>query len=200
MNPENPRDYDVHTTLRDGTPIRIRAIRPDDTERLLEHFRGLSEQSKYFRFMGFKRDLTAEDLKRLTELDFKDHVALVATIADDGHERILGVGRYLRGKVPHRAEIAFATLDQHHGRGVATLLLEHLTRIARAGGITEFEADVLRDNRQMLEVFAHSGLKIRETFESGVVHLYFPVREAQNPEKEKDPAKEGRGNPKPGDN
>jgi GNAT superfamily N-acetyltransferase len=177
MNPGNPRRYDVHGSLRDGTPIRIRAIRPDDAERLREHFRGLSEQSKYFRFMGFKRDLTAADLKRLTELDFKDHVALVATVADDGdrRERILGVGRYLRGKLPYRAEIAFATLDQHHGRGIATLLLEHLNRIARAGGITEFEADVLGENRHMLDVFEHSGLKIRETFESGVVHLYLPV-------------------------
>ena len=174
---QDPRDYEARASLRDGTTIRIRAIRPDDGELLHEHFRGLSEQSRYFRFMEFKRDLTDDDLKRLTQLDFKDHVALVATKVDeaDGRERILGVGRYLRGKVAYRAEIAFATLDEHQGRGIATLLLEHLSAIARASGITEFEAEVLGHNRQMLDIFTRSGLKVRETFDSGVVHLCFLV-------------------------
>ena len=167
------RKYCVDAKLIDGRPIRIRALGANDQERLHEHFRGLSQQSIYFRFMGFKRDLSAKDLKWLTELDFNDHVGLAATITDDGRERFIGVGRYVRGKDRHRAEVAFAVLDAYQGHGIGTLLLEHLAIIARNSGITELEAVVLSDNHQMLEVFAHSGFKIRHPLEPGVVNLYY---------------------------
>jgi len=157
--------------MLDGGAIRIRAIRPDDQERLHDHFRGLSGQSVYFRFMGIKRDLSAADLKRLTELDFKNHVGLAATLTENGRERFIGVGRYIRGANPNRAEVAFAILDGFQGRGIGTLLLEHLSLIADANDIAEFEADVLGENRQMLEVFAHSGFESHRALDSGVVRL-----------------------------
>jgi len=169
--------YCVDATMLDGAAIRIRAIRPDDQERLHEHFRGLSERSVYFRFMGAKRDLSPDDLKRFTELDFKNHVGLAATLTHNGRERFIGVGRYIRGADPHRAEVAFAILDEFQGRGIATLLLEHLGLIADANGVTEFEADVLGENRQMLEVFAHSGFKLHSSLDSGVVHLHSSTRD-----------------------
>src|SRR5271167_2262007 len=92
--------YCVDATTLDGTAIRIRAIRPDDKESLHEHFRGLSEKSVYFRFMGIRRDLSPEDLKRLTELDFRNHVGLAATLTENGRERFIGVGRYICGADP----------------------------------------------------------------------------------------------------
>jgi len=168
--------YCVHATTLDGTAIRIRAIRPDDKERLHEHFRGLSEKSVYFRFMGIRRDLSPEDLKRLTELDFRNHVGLAATTTENGLERFIGVGRYICGADPNRAEVAFAVLDAFQGRGIGTLLLEHLSLIADANGVTEFEADVLGENRQMLEVFAHSGFESHRSLESGVVRLRSSTR------------------------
>lgn len=172
------RKYCVEAMMLDGAAIRIRAIRPDDQERLHEHFRSLSEKSVYYRFMGFKRDLTPQDLKRLTELDFKNHVGLAATLTEKGRERFIGVGRYICGTEPHRAEVAFAVLDAFQGRGIATLLLEHLALIADANGVSEFEADVLGENRQMLEVFAHSGFKSQSSFDSGVVRLHYSTRMA----------------------
>jgi GNAT superfamily N-acetyltransferase len=171
------RNYSVEAAMLDGTPIRIRAIRPDDKERLLEHFHGLSGKSVYLRFMGIRRDLSLDDLKHLTELDFKTHVGLVATLTENGGERFIGVGRYICGKDPTRAEVAFAILDGFQGRGIGTLLLEHLSRIADANGVTEFEADVLGDNRQMLEVFAHSGFERQRALDSGVMHLHASTRQ-----------------------
>lgn len=173
--PGDARQYCADASTLDGLKIRIRAIRPDDQERLHEHFAGLSQRSVYFRFMGLRRDLSAQDLKRLTELDFKNHVGLAATITDDGRERFIGVGRYVRGANPRRAEVAFAVLDAYQGRGIGTLLLTHLALIAREGGVEEFEAEVLADNRQMLEVFAHSGFERGSLFESGVLHLSAPI-------------------------
>src|SRR5271163_991871 len=164
--------YFADATMLDGAAVRIRAIRPDDKERLHDHFKGMSEQSIYFRFMGIRRDLSPDDLKHLTELDFKNHVGLAATLTENGRERFIGVGRYICGADPHRAEVAFAILDGFQGHGIGTLLLEHLSLIADANGVTEFEADVLGENRQMLEVFAHSGFESRRSFDSGVVRLH----------------------------
>src|SRR5208337_4220213 len=121
------RDYYVDAMTLDGAPIRIRAIRPDDQDRLHEHFTGLS--------------------------------------------------RYICGADPRRAELAFAVLDEFQGHGIGALLLEHLRLIADANAVTEFEADVLGENRPMLEVFAHSGFETDRSFDSGVVHLHRSTNE-----------------------
>jgi acetyl coenzyme A synthetase (ADP forming)-like protein len=174
------RAYAADVVLHDGGSIHLRAIRPDDRERLLEHFHGLSPQSVYFRFFGAKRRLTGPELRQFTELDFVDAVALVATLRDEHGEHIIGVGRYaVIGGAPgaRRAEVAFAVLDRHQGRGIGTILLEHLARIARAGGVTEFQANVLGENNRMLEVFAQSGFGVRRSIEAGVFHVSFPTEE-----------------------
>ena len=172
-------NYRAEAVLRDGDSIHIRAIRPDDRERLLQHFSELSENSKYHRFFGIKRRLGDDEVERLTRLDFVSHVGLVATLRDGDHERFIGVARYVRGTEPARAEVAFAILDEHQGRGIGTVLLEHLSGIARASGITEFEADVLGDNSRMLDVFAKSGFRVRRVASSGVIHVAFSTEETE---------------------
>jgi GNAT superfamily N-acetyltransferase len=139
----DPASYRTEEVLRDGGSIHIRAVRPDDPERLLQHFKSLSEQSIYYRFFGIKRTLDDAELARFTQLDFANHVGLVATLREDGIERFIGVARYVRLTEPTRAEVAFAVLDNHQGRGIGTVLLEHLRRVAHQSGIKEFEADVL---------------------------------------------------------
>ena len=177
--PEPASGYAADAVLRDGDSIHIRAIRPDDRVRLREHFHGLSEKSIYFRFFGLKRSLNEAELTRLTNLDFIDHVALAATLRDDRGERFIGVARYVRCADRKRAEVAFAVLDEHQGRGIGTLLLEHLSRVARAAGIVELQADVLGDNNRMLAVFGKSGYKVTRSAEAGVIHLAFPTAETE---------------------
>jgi GNAT superfamily N-acetyltransferase len=172
------RCYAADESMRDGAPIHIRAIRSDDKQRLAAHFNALSPHALYHRFFGIRRTLSEDDLVRLTELDFSSHVGLIATLVDGGAERIIGVGRYivLRDD-PHAAEVAFAVLDDYQGRGIGTLLLEHLGRIARASGVTHFCADVMADNQQMLDVFTQSGFSLRRSFDAGIVHVTFPTAE-----------------------
>lgn len=167
----DPRNYHADEYLRDGGLIHLRAIRPDDRERLLAHFHGLSQQSIYYRFIGLKHDLSERELNDLTQIDFVNHVALVATLFEEGEERIIGVARYIRDAHPGRAEVAFAILDEYQGRGIATLLLDHLSRIARSAGITQFEATVLGDNRRMLEVFEHSGFAQTRFADGGTIRV-----------------------------
>src|SRR5580698_9708998 len=169
--------YSFEEVLRDGGSIHVRALRPNDRERLLDHFKGLSQQSRYYRFFGLKRSMSEAELVRLTQLDFVAHVGLVATLRDGTGERFIGVARYIRTADPTHAEVSFAVLDEHQGRGIGSILLDHLSRIARASGIVELEADVLGDNNRMLEVFAKSGFKVRRSNSSGVIHLAFPTAE-----------------------
>jgi acetate---CoA ligase (ADP-forming) len=169
--------YSAEEVLRDGGSIHIRAIRPDDRERLLNHFKGLSQQSIYYRFFGLKRTMTDDELARMTQLDFVSHVGLVATLSDRGGERFIGVARYIRVADPTHAEVSFAVLDEHQGRGIGSLLLDHLSRVARSSGIVELEADVLGDNNRMLEVLAKSGFKVRRSNSSGTIHVVLTTEE-----------------------
>jgi GNAT superfamily N-acetyltransferase len=171
-------NYLVAEVLRDGSPITVRAIRPDDKQRLLRHFHGLSERSIYHRFFGHKRSLNDDDLRRLTELDFSKHVGLAATLTSDSEERFIGIGRYLRSADSNHAEVAFAVLDEYQGRGIGTLLLRHLARIARGRGIRRFSASVMGDNQQMLEVFANSGFQSHDSYDAGAVHVSLDLDEA----------------------
>ena len=169
--PLDAHNYRVEAKLLDGASILIRAIRPDDKELLHEHFSALSSESSYLRFMGFRRDLSSHDLAELTELDFSDRVGLAATLTEGGRERFIGVGRYIRLPSQDRAEVAFAVLDDYQGRGIGSLLLDHLVIIARTNGIQEFDASVMAMNRKMLEVFEHSHYRVHETNVGGTVKV-----------------------------
>ncbi len=170
-------DYRADAILRDGGSIHVRSLRSSDKDRLLELFGRLSPRSVYFRFFRSKRGLSEGELAQFTDLDFARNVALVATLREGDDEQIIGVGRYLAVDDPssprRRAEVAFAVADDHHGRGIGTLLLEHMVPIARANGITEFEADVLGENNQMLQLFAASGFKVTRSLQEGVFHVSF---------------------------
>ena len=175
----DPRTYATDEILRDGGSIHVRAIRPDDKGRLLDHFGRLSRQSVYYRFFRVKKQLTDDELRCFTELDFEREVALVATLRDAGDERIIGVARFgaPQEAARHCAEVAFAVADDHQGRGIGTLLLEHLAPIARVNGITVFEADVLGENNRMMHVFAKSGFVVTRAIDAGVFHVTFPTAE-----------------------
>jgi len=175
------RDYAAFGLLRDGRSIRVRALRPDDKERLRGLFRRQSPESIHYRFFGAKSGLTDAELRYLTELDFDGHVGLAAVRGSGAEEEFLGVGRYIRcgdGTADaRRAEFAVAVADAEQGRGVGTLLLEHLARIAHRSGILTFEADVLGDNHKMFEVLAGGGFGARATGPDGVVRVSFGTEE-----------------------
>ncbi|HEX4210149.1 MAG TPA: GNAT family N-acetyltransferase, partial [Candidatus Binataceae bacterium] len=146
---------------------------------LLEHFNSLSERSVYYRFFGLKHSLSDRELTQFTQLDFVNHVGLVATGDVGGREQLIGVARYIRKPGESHAEVAFTVTDAHQGRGIATVLLDHLARIARAGGIEVFEATVLSDNGRMFEVFDHSGLAISRMTDGGTVRVIMHLGSGQ---------------------
>ena len=169
-------EYRHEAILRDGASIMIRALRPDDRGRLVALFASMSPRSIRHRFFGAKAELLDSDLAYLESLDGSALAALAATTRRGADEQILGIGRYIRvSGSSSSAEVAFEVGDADHGRGIGTLLLDHLARIARRHQIASFRAEVEADNGQMLDVFSRSGFAIAESLDRGVFHVELPI-------------------------
>lgn len=175
--PTSTRDYCAKALTRDGEPLEIRAIRPEDKARMRDAFHSLSRESIYFRFFETKTDLSDRELAYLTEVDFVNHVALVAVLGSGESPEGVGVARYIVefGTDPLRAEAAFAVVDRHQNRGIGTQLLYHLAGVAREAGVRIFTGEVLGENFKMMEVFFGSGFDIHRNVESGVIHVSFSI-------------------------
>jgi len=173
-----PRAYDVDVVLADGATARVRPIVPEDGDRILAFHARQSPQSIYYRYFSPRPRLTDKDVERLTNVDYVDRMALVALRGDE----LIGVARYDRWRHRTEAEVAFFVDDANHGRGLATVLLEHLAVRAREVGITGFTASVLPENRKMIGVFTAAGFEASTRFADGVVEVRLeisPTAEAQ---------------------
>ena len=173
-----PQRWEADAVLADGATVHLRPIRPDDAERLVAFHNRQSSESIYFRFFSPRPRLSDRDVERFTTVDYRDRMAFVAILADS----VIGVARYDREPDQPRAEVAFFTDDQHHGRGLATILLEYLAAAAREQGITDFTAQTLPQNRKMLGVFKQAGFAVTTRFDEGVIEVQLglePTLEAQ---------------------
>jgi RimJ/RimL family protein N-acetyltransferase len=153
--------------LAGGAQLRIRPVQPDDKPLLADAFAQLSDESRYRRFFTPLRELGAEQLAYLTELDHHDHEALLALDAPDG--ACVGVARFVR-VAPEVAEPAVVVADPWQHRGLGTALLERLADRARAEGITRFSAIVLAQNRDAIRLLERLGDATREA-DGAVLHF-----------------------------
>jgi RimJ/RimL family protein N-acetyltransferase len=163
-------EYSAMERLRDGRTIEIRALRPDDREDMLAAIGRTSPQSLRTRFFVPKRGFSESELAFFLNIDFDNHVALVAQIDEDGRPTIVGGGRYIVVE-PGRAEMAFVVVDAYQGQGIGSALLRHLARLARDAGLKELIAEVLPENTAMLRVFSKFGFKPGANQEPGSAHL-----------------------------
>jgi RimJ/RimL family protein N-acetyltransferase len=164
------RDYSASETLRSARKVEIRAIKPDDRTSMLAAVDRTSQQSLYRRFFGFKREFTEREIDFYLNVDFVNHVALVALLEEDGQAVVVGGARYIVVE-PGQAELAFAVGDDYQGQGIGAALMRHLTVLARQAGLKELIADVLPENPAMLKVFETGGLEIKTRRERGVIHV-----------------------------
>ena len=170
----NIRTYCAAETMRDGTPVTIRALRPDDAEGLLRAVARMSRDSIVLRFFSMRRDFSESEVAYYVDIDFVGHVALVATLELDDGPCIVAGARYIVTE-PGVAEVAFAVDDAHQGRGLGRLLMQHLVLLARAAGLVELRAEVLPENQPMLHVFRGSGLDLAARRQDGVVQVRMPL-------------------------
>lgn len=180
LPPGYPREWEADVVLRDGSVAQVRPITPDDTEAIHEFHAHQSQESIYLRFFAPVKRLSDKDVHRFTHVDYTERVALVMTAND----KLVGIARYDRigGPSAPEAEVAFNVSDHYQGRGVGSVMLEHLAAIGREQGVREFVADVLPQNRKMMRVFTDAGFTVDHHFDDGVISLKFPIRATQQSE------------------
>ncbi|MGY1743875.1 MULTISPECIES: bifunctional acetate--CoA ligase family protein/GNAT family N-acetyltransferase [unclassified Blastococcus] len=169
--PQPPAHWEADIVAADGGTVHLRPIGPGDAEGLVGLMERSSDQTRYYRFFGPMKRLSERDLRRFTHVDHDARVAFVLLLGD----QLIGVGRYDRYPDTDDAEVAFLIEDAHQGRGLGSVLLEHLAAAARERGIARFVAEVLAQNNRMVRVFLDAGYTPTRTYEEGVVHLVFPI-------------------------
>ncbi|MFC4950614.1 GNAT family N-acetyltransferase [Pseudonocardia sp. GCM10023141] len=181
--PAYPRHWEADVVASDGGIVHLRPILPGDAEALLRFHESLSERTRYLRFFGPYPRIPPRDLERFTTVDHRTRVAFLCLLGDE----IIAVGRYEglsagggaateTAPTPGgSAEVAFVARDEHQGRGLGSILLEHLAAAARENGLGRFEAEVLVENHQMVRVFREAGYHVSRAFADGVLHLEFAI-------------------------
>jgi GNAT superfamily N-acetyltransferase len=161
--------YSVVEPLRDGSSVEIRALKAADQEDMLAAVNRITAESLYRRFFGAKRHFSETEKAFFLNVDFVDHVALVAITEDVGQPCVVGGARYIVVR-PGTAELAFAVIDEYQGRGIGSALMRHLVLIGRDAGIRGFVAEVLTENISMLKVLQTSGLSLQVERRAGVIY------------------------------
>ena len=162
-------NFAVTETLRDGTRIQVRALKPEDRDALLAAVQDMSDASVRRRFFAVRRYFSEEETSRYVNIDLHDHVALVA-LPDIPGAPIVAGARYIM-TAPGCAEVACAVTDAFQGHGLGTILIRHLMALAKQNGVRELTAEVLPENRAMLDIFEESGCPIVLKRERDVVHV-----------------------------
>ena len=162
---------ETDVALRDGSTVHVRPTRAGDEAAILAFLRGLSEESRYFRFFSGAPNLKdAADRAAVSNLD--DRYNLIALVGAE--PTIVAQAGYVRNDAD-RAEVAFAVADPFQGRGISTILLGQLAEIAQTAGIATFDASVLSENHRMIGVFRESGFAVSTHAQAGVIDLEFPT-------------------------
>lgn len=169
--PQYPDHWEADVVLADGGVAHIRPVRPDDTEALREMHRRMSDRSKYLRYFSAVGEVSDNQLKVFTDVDYRDSVALLAELGG----QVLAAGTYHLDQRTGGAEVAFAVQDDQQGRGLGSILLEHLAAAAQENHIRKFTAEVLSENQQMMRVFIDAGYQVRREYSSGVIDLEFDI-------------------------
>ena len=163
-------NYTARELLRDGSQIEIRALRPEDEADMLAAIERTSAQSLQRRFFVMKRHFSDKERAYFMDIDFKNHVAIVALEAEAGRKVIVGGGRYIVFE-PGRAEMAFVVVDARQGRGIGSILMRHLVEIASGAGLQELTAEVLPENAAMIKVFGKFGFRPVARRDPQTLHL-----------------------------
>ncbi len=170
--PDYPEEWETDIVLGDGSTAKIRPIRPGDRDLIDTFHKRQSQESIYFRFFRYRPELSDKELEYFTQIDYEQRMAFVATVGAE----LVAVARYETWDSPahpdqKRAEVAFFVDDNHHGKGLATIMLEFLAAAGRQKGFDGFTATVLPENVGMLRVFRRAGFEVSTRFADGVIEV-----------------------------
>lgn len=170
-----PTQWDADVVMRDGATMHIRALTPADGNAVRQLHAGQSESSVYFRFFAPRTHLSDDDVASFTQVDQQRDVSLGVFEGTATAARLCGIGGF-NTTAPGRAEVAFYVADSQQGRGLGSVLFDHLAAAAREVGIQHFEAFVLPANRKMINVFKDAGYRLTTALDDGVIEITIDLR------------------------
>lgn len=166
----------VTVRLRDGQDVRVRPIRPDDGDRLVDFHSRLSPETVRRRYFTAHPILSADELHRYTHVDGDTRLALVAVVDDeDLGDAIVGVGRYESMPEADVAEVAFVVRDDLQGLGLGGHLVELVARAAARHGKARVVAETLPENQAMRRAMRRAGPDPVSVFRDGIVEVTVAV-------------------------
>ncbi len=170
-----PTHLESRWQLPEGIDLTIRPMRPEDAEIEQAFVRGLSQESKHFRFVGAMEELSPTMLARFTQFDYDREMALIAVLEGEISETEVGVARYAINPDGATCEFALAIADEWHHKGIGRKLMEVLMDIARDRGMKSMEGEVLANNRAMLDLVAELGFRIGVSDEPTIKKVVKPL-------------------------
>jgi RimJ/RimL family protein N-acetyltransferase len=176
---EYPEHLETWRTTRKGEPILFRPVRISDEPLIKDFFYDLSDNSLYRRFISYRKDMPHERLQDFVIIDYTQETVILAVMGSEENETVVALGQYGINSDSHTAEIAFAVLDKYQDQGIGTELLAYLTYLAKRQGLLGFTAEVLVENKPMLQVFEKGGFDIERTISEGVYELKMAFRETE---------------------
>lgn len=158
---KSPNSNETFHAIGDGFSYFIRAIHPDDRERLIELFNQLSPESRYLRFAHAISKLPDEFLDDVLELDYEKEMAFVACLGqENSHGAIIGIARYMSDETAKTCEFSISVSDQYSAHGVGFKLMEHLIQYAKQMKLQRMIGYILSANTKMLRMTMELGFEI----------------------------------------
>lgn len=173
-----PAELEREVVRGEGERVRLRPIRAEDAPRLQDLHSRLSGQTVYQRFFSVMKRLPTDWARYLANVDYRHRLALVLERGPAGEPELIGVGRYEPTADPGAVEVAFVVEDRWQGQGLGSLLFTELLRAARVRGFHRFHAEVLADNRRMLDLIARFATIESRALRASTVSLVFSARPA----------------------
>ena len=168
-----PLQWEADVLLTDGGVAHLRPSGPADGARIRALHDRSSAKTLYLRYFSPASTVSDRTIEIFTDVDYDSRVGLVAVLGGE----IIAAGTYHGDPVgdTDAAEVAFLVEDSQQGRGLGSILLEHLAAAAQERGVRRFTAEVLSQNTKMLRVFMDAGYTVHREYDSGVVELVFDI-------------------------
>jgi acyl-CoA hydrolase len=171
-----PAELEHYDTLRDGTQIFFRPVKPTDEPALAEMLYSLSRQSVQTRYFTHTVTFPHKDVQKVTNIDYQNDLAIVGVVpGPEGDEQIVAIAQYFLDPKTGTAEVAFIVQDEWQQKGMGTFLLEYLTQIARQRGVKRFYATVLPVNKAMLNIFTNTGYRVQTEFDGDAYSVTYDI-------------------------
>jgi len=170
-----PEELERYETLRDGTQIFFRPVKPTDEPALSEMLYSLSEESVRTRFLAHTQTFPHQNVQKLTNIDYQHDLAIVGCVPGPAGEEIVAIAQYFLDPKTQVAEVAFIVHDEWQQKGMGSFLLKYLTEIARRRGVRRFRATVLPTNKPMLAIFQNSGYPLETEFDGETYAIGYDI-------------------------